>query len=247
MKHWRWDVKLGVILVLLSALLYAGHYVVFEDQHHIFIYMVGDIAFVPIEVLLITMILHRVLERREKQAMLKKMNMAIGAFFSEVGTPLVKHLDHFDTQADELARRMIVENEWTDADFAQVEADLRRHSYAIDSGRGDLAALREFLAQRRQFLLSLLGNPNLLEHESFADLLWAVFHLTEELVSRSDLSQSPESDLRHLGGDIARAYRSLLLEWLAYMKHLRDDYPYLFSLAARTNPFNPAATAEVMA
>jgi len=30
-------------------------------------------------------------------------------------------------------------------------------------------------------LLGLLGNPNLLEHDSFTDLLWAVFHLMEEL------------------------------------------------------------------
>lgn len=247
MKHWRRDLKLAVVLILLSVLLYTAHYAIFNNPHHIFIYMLGDIAFVPIEVLLITMILHRVLERREKQAMLKKMNMAIGAFFSEVGTPLVTRLGGFDSRTDALARQMIVKTEWTDADFAQVEADLRRRPYAMDPGRGDLTALREFLTQRRPFLLGLLGNPNLLEHESFTDLLWAVFHLAEELMSRSDLSQSPESDLQHLVGDIARAYRALLLEWLAYMKHLRDDYPYLFSLAVRTNPFDPVATAEVMA
>jgi hypothetical protein len=29
------------------------------------------------------------------------------------------------------------------------------------------------------------------------------------------------------------------------MRHLRDDYPYLFSLARRTNPFDPAARVEV--
>jgi hypothetical protein len=29
------------------------------------------------------------------------------------------------------------------------------------------------------------------------------------------------------------------------MEHLKNDYPYLFSLAVRTNPFNPNATVEV--
>jgi hypothetical protein len=29
------------------------------------------------------------------------------------------------------------------------------------------------------------------------------------------------------------------------MKHLKIDYPYLFSLAVRTNPFNPDASPEV--
>lgn len=42
----------------------------FSGPHHIFIYLVGDIAFVPIEVLLVTLIIHRLLETREKKAML---------------------------------------------------------------------------------------------------------------------------------------------------------------------------------
>jgi len=29
------------------------------------------------------------------------------------------------------------------------------------------------------------------------------------------------------------------------MAHLKKDYPYLFHLAVRTNPFDPKATPEV--
>jgi hypothetical protein len=41
-------------------------------------------------------------------------------------------------------------------------------------------------------------------------------------------------------------YELLAAQWLAYMKHLRDNYPYLFSLAIRTNPFDPDASPEVV-
>jgi hypothetical protein len=34
-------------------------------------------------------------------------------------------------------------------------------------------------------------------------------------------------------------------EWLDYMKHLKDNYSFLFSLAVRTNPFDPQASAEI--
>jgi len=85
----------------------------------------------------------------------------------------------------------------------------------------------------------------LLEHESFTDLLWAVFHLTEELACRTNVKQLPDTDYAHLSGDIKRAYVLLISEWLAYMKHLKADYPYLFSLAVRTNPFDPNASVEV--
>ena len=98
---------------------------------------------------------------------------------------------------------------------------------------------------KRDFLLRLLENPNLLEHDSFTDLLWAVFHLTEELSHRVDVKQLPEADYEHLSGDIERAYRLIISEWLDYMKHLKSNYPYLFSLSIRTNPFDQDASPEV--
>ena len=108
-----------------------------------------------------------------------------------------------------------------------------------------MEVLKNFLTGKRSFLLGLLENPNLLEHESFTDLLWAVFHLTEELNSRADTTGLPDTDYEHLSGDIKRAYVLLISEWLSYMKHLKVDYPYLFSLAVRTNPFDPDALPEV--
>ena len=91
---------------------------------------------------------------------------------------------------------------------------------------------------KSNFLLRLLENPNLLEHESFTKLLRAVFQLTEELAQRKDVRKLPDTDYTHLEGDIKRAYVLLVDEWLDYMKYLKDNYPYLFSLAMRTNPFD---------
>ncbi|HUU31115.1 MAG TPA: hypothetical protein VMY69_03350, partial [Phycisphaerae bacterium] len=122
---------------------------------------------------------------------------------------------------------------------------LRDAPRAMEAPRGNLVALRDFLVSKRPFLLALLENPNLLEHEGFTDMLWAVFHLTEELARRRDLAAGPDSDREHLAGDIRRAYGRVLAEWLLYLAHLKRDYPYLFSLAVRTNPFDPQARVEV--
>jgi hypothetical protein len=90
MKLFNWQIFLGLSLVLLSAILYLFHYILFRDSHHIFLYLIGDIAFLPIQVLLVTLIIDRLLNVREKRSLLKKLNMVIGAFFSEVGTDLLK-------------------------------------------------------------------------------------------------------------------------------------------------------------
>ncbi len=94
--------------------------------------------------------------------------------------------------------------------------------------------------------MRLLENPNLLEHERFTDLLWAVFHLTEELVFRGELlGDLPDADCEHLNIDLRRAYSQLTIEWIFYTAHLKESYPFLYSLAARVNPMNPQASPVV--
>lgn len=235
----------GLLLVLLSGFFYAAHYAIFRDSHHIFIYLLGDIAFVFIEVLLVTLIIHHLLSQREKRAMLKKLNMVIGAFFSEVGTPLLKFFTSFDTNTKEISKHLIVSNDWSPEHFDKMSSVLQTHKYEINSKVGDLPGLQSFIIDKRPFLLRLLENPNLLEHEEFTELLWAVFHLAEELLHRKISGDIPDTDYKHLSGDITRAHKLLIREWLSHMEHLKNDYPYLFSLAIRTNPFDPSASAEV--
>ncbi len=235
----------GVLLVLLSVLFYTLHYAFFRDVHHIFIYLVGDVAFVFIEVLLVTLIIHQVLSERERRSLLKKLNMVIGAFFSEVGTRLLEYFRGFETDAGKLGSELAVDGKWSAEHFAGIAEVLKSREYRIDSRAGDLGGLRSFLVEKRGFLLRLLENPNLLEHELFTELLWAVFHLAEELSHRARVDGLPETDYKHLTGDITRAYTLLVREWLSHMEHLKSDYPYLFSLAVRTNPFDPEASVEV--
>jgi len=245
MKRFKWQIIFGISLIALSAILYLAQIGIFNTPRDTFFYLFQDIAFVPIQVLLVTLIIAQLLSIREKRAMLKKMNMVIGVFFSEVGTGLLKSFLDFDVHYDETRENLIVTNEWSEREFSAVKKSLKVYDYKIESQKGDLEDLKGFLIDKREFLLGLLENPNLLEHESFTDLLWAVFHLTEELACRADVKQLPVTDYAHLSGDIKRAYVLLISEWLAYMKHLKDVYPYLFSLAARTNPFDPNASVEV--
>ena len=238
-----WQLRLGMTLVVLSAVVYALHYAIFRDAHHIFLYLVGDIAFVFIEVLMVTLIIHELLSQRERRQRLEKMNMVIGAFFSEVGTGLLRYMAGWDPGLDVVRNRLQVTTLWTEEQFDQVEESLKGYGYKIDHEKLDVVDLRGFLASKADFMLRLLENPNLLEHESFSNLLMAVFHLTEELVARAQPATLPDSDRRHLAGDVERVYEQLVDRWLDYMKHLRINYPYLFSLAVRTNPFDEDATA----
>ena len=114
----------------------------------------------------------------------------------------------------------------------------------------DEALLQEILRhlrEKRGFIISLLQNPVLLEHQDFTDLIWAILHLLEELEYRPRLAESlqNEADKKHLFADTLRVYNALLAQWLGYMSHLQQDYPHLFSLALRTLPLNRVEDATV--
>ena len=236
---------LAITLLVLSASFYFLHYLIFRDAHHIFIYLIGDVAFVFIEVLLVTLLIHRVLERREKKARLKKLNMIIGAFFSEVGTNLLNILSKWDPEIEKIQKELFAGEEAEKKKFKAICSYLRRHNYKIDSNNPDWDTLKTFLVSKRNFFLGLLVNPNILEHESFTLLLWAVFHLTEELEARETFKEMESEDTKHLIIDINRVYGQLSLQWLSYMEHLKKSYPFLFSLSLRQNPFNKNASPVV--
>ena len=235
----------AVLLLLLCAAVYFAHYLIFRDVHHIFIYLIGDIAFVFLEVLLVTLVLDRLLQAREKRAREHKMNMVIGTFFSAMGQELLALMAPLVADLPDIQRHLAIGPETTDAELQAAVEYVHATDFAVVAQPEVLQPLRELLISRRELLLRLLENPVRLEHETFSDLLWAVSHLAEELAARDDLERLPASDLEHLGGDVDRAYTHLVGQWVRYMVHLKSRYPYLYSLAARTNPLRPDANAVV--
>lgn len=238
-------VVLGLGLILLSGALYLIQVAVFRKGADTEFYLLQDLAFLPVQVLLATMLVNSFVTRREKRILLHKMNMVIGTFYAEAGTELLKMLARLDAASATMGPRLAVGSDWTSRQFVDAAAHVRSHRARIDVRPEDLALLASYLKSQRDLLLRLLENPNLLEHDAFTDLLWAVFHVSDELAHRPDLAQLSGSDRNHLIVDIERAYKHLIIEWIAYVRHLKDDYPYLFSLAVRTNPFDPKANVAV--
>jgi hypothetical protein len=245
MRRLNWYIVLVGSLVTVSLVVYFIQISVFHRTADTFFYMLQDLAFVPIQVLLVSLIITGLLSMREKRLRLEKLNMVIGTFFSELGTKLIAYFSDFDPGLSNIRRNLVVTKDWSNHEFLHVRKNLGSYDYGVEIRKLDLENLRIFLVGKRNFLVRLLENPVLLEHESFTELLRAVFHLTEELASRENLEELPQTDYDHLAGDIKRAYVLLVNEWLDYMKYLKDNYPYLFSLAMRTNPFDQDASVIV--
>ena len=242
LKIERWQALFALFLVVLSILLFFLTYILFGDERHILSRLAEEISFLPLEVLLVVLIIEKIFSHMEKRNRMEKLNMVIGTFFIEVGTKLLTYLSDLDPELESIRSSLVIEDSWSDQEFSRVSENLHSYNFGIDMEKVNLEYLLDFLKKNRDFLLRLTENPTLLEHESFTDMLLAITHLSEELASRPGLKDLPQIDLMHLQGDIKRVYGLSVRQWLDYMKYLKVNYPYLFSLAMRTNPFDETAS-----
>jgi len=245
LERFSWNMKIAGLLIFASLILYFAQTIIFKEPKTELFYLGINLVFLPIEALIVVIIIQTGINEREKRLMLEKLNMVIGAFFSEVGTELLTEISKFDSKSTKTSKILIINSRWENEDFEHAKQNINAliHNLMItpdNIGASDfLYRTKLFLQENRMFLLALLENPNLLEHETFTDLLRVVFHLTEELDKRETTYDLPASDYKHLKHDVQRVYDLLIFEWLNYMEYLKNNYPYLFSLAMRTNPFDP--------
>ncbi|MCU0822343.1 MAG: hypothetical protein MUC95_07720 [Spirochaetes bacterium] len=245
MKVFNWYIAIAAALLLFSSISYLTQIYLFHKFEDTLFYLLQDLSFVPVQVLIVTLILDRLLKKREKLALLEKMNMVIGVFFHEVGNDLIKDFTSITGNFNDISNQLKISTGWKENDFSEKIKNFQITPDRIIFNADKILKIKEFLTSRRDAILKLLANPNLLEHDTFTDLLWAVFHLSDELFHRNSFTDLPQTDIDHLKGDMVRAYKLIAYEWLSYMKHLKKDYPYLYSIAVRTNPFNPEALITV--
>lgn len=238
MKNNRQNIVLTVLLVMLSICIYVLQVSIFHRISDTEFYLLQDLAFLPLQVAIVTIVLGKIINTWNKRERLKKINMAISAFFSEAGTEIMMELAQLAENRVCIDSALNVGMSWTSADFGKAQKIIGTIETNIVCGTDEYTSLKALLLRKRDFMLRMLENPNLLEHDTFTDMLLAVFHVTEEMIARDDFSCLPGTDTAHLNNDIKRALKTLLTQWLNHMEHLSTDYPYLFSLEVRRNPFN---------
>jgi voltage-gated potassium channel len=206
----------------------------------IFLIIIGIGSFVT----LLTSVADWLSQRRQRNLHRHRRNMLIGVFFTEAGNQLLHTLTSYDPNIDSVRRDFIVTDQWSEKDFMQLRKKLSTYNYVVAPSRLDLDMLFRFLKEKGDLIIRQLENSDLIENESYSELLWAVVHLRDELAARPTFYNLPEKDIAHIAADVQRAYVLLANEWLDYMLYLKIRYPFLFSLASRTNPFveKPIAT-----
>lgn len=241
----NWYIIAALALIITSAAIYDAQLLFFHRPGETYFYMMQDLAFVPVQVLIVTIFIDRLLKRHEKKILNKKIFVGIGIFFSETGNSLLKHLFNITVNRDAITSTCSIKQAWTESDFRSAEKKIIQLKIQVRHEPDVLAEMNNFLNSNRNFILGMMENNNLAEHDLFTDLLLAISHLSDELRMRDDFKSLPSSDFNHLSKDMTRVYNNLIVLWLSYLLHIKNEYPFLYSLAIRSNPFDSSASVII--
>jgi hypothetical protein len=235
----------AAVMAALSAGFFLAQYAMYERPADTGFYLFQDLAFLPINVLLVTLGVNAFIGTREKREKIQKVNILVGEFFTETGIEAIRILNAFVVNLGDISACASSNASCGVKEFKRFMHNLEKLDVVVDASRGDLAALRDTLEGWKSGMLSMFENPNLFEHDRFTDMLWALYHLMDELRSRDTLHGLTERDLKHISADIRRAYALLVAEWAYIIQYMKERYPYLYSLAVRKNPFAPEGGAAI--
>lgn len=238
-----WKFKFSILMIILIIIIYGSNILILKDPEHVISYIWTHLGFIPVDILLVAFLLDEIISKKEHEAVLEKLDMLMGTFFSEIGNDLIGMLSTANKyKADTEYLKSI--NSWTEEDYNK---RLKNFDEKAIDFKAELSGeereeflnnLRDLLISKRELLINFMNNSNLLEKDEFTSLILAIFHLDEELEHRTDLSNVRDADFNHLNGDMKRIYSKLIHEWIYYLSYLNKHYPYMISLAIRTNPFD---------
>ncbi|NTV91507.1 MAG: hypothetical protein HGA22_14305 [Clostridiales bacterium] len=233
------NIILSFVLIATSALIYLLQYQMFHKPDDTVFYLLQDLAFLPVQALIVTMVLNEVLSINENKKKMKKVNVIISTFFVDAGVEIMTAISRFNRNNHDMKELVKIEDILVDTKkkVKLVNESIKNFKYEFHAIPDELDKLSAVMTEHRGLMLDMLENSNLLEHESFTDMLWAVFHVADELKSRGELAKLPQEELEHLANDFKRAYTALIIEWIKYIKYLKAEYPFLYSTAVRKSPF----------
>lgn len=228
MKKIRYYFIISFILIALSSIMFFIHYLIFGQALNTAYYSLMNLCFIPINSLVVTIMLEKLIDYRAKKDRIEKINMLVGIFFTEVGGKLM----HLIIDSDKDAKNYITNFE----NLNKIKKCLYEYNYKVDMNYIDLCAIKNILVEHNNLFVTLISNESILQHQIFTDLLMSVIHLRDEIIF---MEKDKESgfNTNHLENDVIRVYKNISIQWIFYLEYLSKSYPFLYNNAIRVNPF----------
>lgn len=241
MKFLRQKVSVKTLIplfVLLSVVMLLIHHAIYKEASYwAGFLLLHELALMPLEFVVVTLGFEQIMEWSHKRENRAKVSMIESVFFSESGADMLRYLVCCDDLSGELREVMDVQPTWGWKQVQAARNNVKRYTYEVNPGKVDFFGLHYHLSTRHSYFLKVIENPALSGKEHFTDLLLHIYHLWEELESRTDLYQLTDEDRAYLCTAANAVYRCLSIEWMYNATDILMHQPERLSHVLRTNPF----------
>lgn len=233
-----------LILIFSSLVLYTIHYLLFKNIYGTISTVLFSVAFTPLQAVINTQIINKILIQRDKVRNEKKLDMLVENFYSQIGTDLLKIFTTSDSNLSTISAISLDTNCMEDKYFKCLSKALSTYEYSIKENQINFDNIYEILNSNMKVFMSLLNNPILDEDSTFTDTLNSLVHLKKELEFRYIDSNLDNLEKEHIIKDLNSAYKLLSKEWISYIDRLSRLYPDLYIKELVYSPFHFKSKTE---
>lgn len=236
-NEFKSTVLISVTMTSIAIALYVSHYIIFGEIRATISGLILSLAYVPIGVIFNVLILDRIFKKSNEIRLERRINIIIGSFFHEIGNDLINYIVAGDENIDLLRYLCDATIDWNDKNFKELAEIIKEYECKIEIDKIDLESLKVILGSKEDFILDLIINSNLDEYEGFGEMLMRILHVRDEFDSLFIDGSINQQDKLHMTIDICKAYKSLLVFRVDYIKNLKEYYPLMFVKLMKNSPF----------
>lgn len=230
MKNNKGLKKIIFSLGIISVIIYALQLIIFRDPKNTFFYIFQDFAFMPISIAIATFLIGELVDQHVKEERIEKTRMLTSTFYTNLGVYLIEAMLKAADEKEQLGRELALQCD-SDEEVRAAQERIQKMDIHIHLDKACYDRVTDILNQSSTAMLVLASSPVLLEHESFTDMLWGIFHLMDERRIRGEYENLDADDISHLEEDYGRVLNKLISEAVANAVYLQKVYPDFYSKA----------------
>lgn len=213
-----------LVLSMISGCIYGLQVLLFHDLRNTEFYIMQDLAFIPISIAITTVVVGNIVARRSREEAAEKAGMLRTMFFSDIGRILMKKINAISEPSIPVysGKGMSVQKQ---------QEIIRSTAVTVHTDRDTYEFIRAFLNEKKQDLITLSGNNNLMDQDDFTQLLGGLFHLLDEFSLRGSYEELSESDISHMNDDFARVLILLGTNLAASAEFQKKHFPDFYQKA----------------
>lgn len=152
-----------LLFTTLSVTMYSIQTLLFHDPKNTVFYLFQDLAFVPVQALIATLLLNRFVDLIQRMQTRKKLHVIVSAFFSELGTAIVCMFAELNDNNQEFTDQVDILKASEAADTRKARNELKskinEFPFQISATPERLAAMSQLLVEKKSFMMGCWKIP----------------------------------------------------------------------------------------